>query len=69
MALPTATLGRQQATVLLTPVVESRLCNSGLATNLRDTRAILSLFQNERNLRLRELASLNGTFLLPRTGS
>src|SRR5204862_4390858 len=53
-------LGWCQTGVLLAPTVVGRLANPGLAANLADRCALLSLTQDESDLWLGELRSLHG---------
>jgi hypothetical protein len=53
-------LRRCQAGILLAPIVIGRLADPRLAADLAHRCAFLSLPQDERNLRLAELRSLNG---------
>src|SRR5690606_6504355 len=61
-------LVRQQTAIPLLPVEISRLADPGLAADLRHRRAFLTLLQDERLLRLRELRCLHRLPTLFRPG-
>src|SRR5690606_42157886 len=62
---PYTTLFRSHPAISLSPIVESRVADTRLATHFHDRCAFIRLAQDERDLRLRELRFLHGTLLLP----
>ena len=61
-------LGRKQPGILLLPVEVGRLADPGLAADLSNRRALVALLDDERLLRVREIARLHPFPLLSQPG-